>query len=113
METIGKLVTDVMWTLTKNYPSLESTPFGVNELIIKFSVKNFVLAEHLRTRQQQDQLAEDYHSLQKEAEAFMLRRASIGKSADAAKGFSVDNRQNQSQAQGNFYRGGFAQRSNF
>ncbi len=73
MEMIGKLVTDVMWTLTKNYPSLESTLFGVNELITKFSVKNFVLAEHLCTRQQQDQLAEDYHSLQKEADAFMLR----------------------------------------
>ncbi len=40
-ETIGQLVTDVMWTLTHNHPTLESTPFRVNELITKLAVKNF------------------------------------------------------------------------
>ncbi len=72
-ETFGQLVTDVMWTLTHNHLTLQSTPFGVNELITKLAVKNFALADHLCTRQQQGETADTYHSLQVEAKAFMTR----------------------------------------
>ncbi len=72
-ETISQLVMDIMWTLTHNHPTLESTPFGVNEPITKLAVKNFALADHLHTRQQQGEMADTYHSLQVEAETFMMR----------------------------------------
>ncbi len=101
-ETIGQLVTDIMWTLTHNHPTLESTPFRVNELITKLAVKNFALADHLRTRQQQGETADTYHSLQVEAEAFMTRHASITKSAEAARTQPGDNRQGRPR-EGNFY----------
>ncbi len=72
-ETIGQLVTDIMWTFTYNLPTLESTQFGVSELITKLAIKSFALADHLCTQQQQGETADTYHSLQVEAEAFMMR----------------------------------------